>query len=614
MQTVYDFTAPSAFTLVNTAIVSNLAKLAIIPNPGQLFSQDFSSSSGFTYNSALAEFTAGRVEQKDQRPTGAQVGATYSTSKNLNWSQGGSLTGTDTGTPIISGGKLACLGGGNNSVRYTATEIGSTGDIGALRVRYTPNYSGTPASNYNIVSFGPTAGNNGRMVFFHSSTGTVRVTAYNSAGTAVHSAVAMGAVWSPVAGTEYELEFNWDTATGLIRWFVNGVLGGSSPNTAFNRGTSSTTMYVGAGTVYTAADASYRDLILFNAVQHTAGYTPGYTVPINTYLTSNVDLPNFSYSGLGTVLAVESSVITEGGSPRYVVGGMYWNGSAWVASNGTYAQANTSATVIANLPSINVTGATSIPVRICFTDTNTQSYVDLIEVIVTGQKYAPTGSIEVITPLTIQEVLLLASTYSTPANTSIVFGLKVDAVLKYWNGSAWVVSDGSAGQLNTLTDINDNVSTLLSQNSAIQLFVRLSSTSNTATPEVTDMTINYTFGALDPDGPDVCLVWGYVKDITGAVVPNAKITFSIETTDETLYAEASDHVISILSISVLTDENGYFETNLIRSSEYENPNTVYHVTIKTGKALSETKSDGSHLDITVPDLSEINITELISAA
>jgi hypothetical protein len=80
------------------------------------------------------------------------------------------------------------------------------------------------------------------------------------------------------------------------------------------------------------------------------------------YLGSKVDLPAFSYTGIGTIQAVETSSVSEVGTPRYIIGGKYYNGSAWVNSNGSYAQANPFATVVANLTSLVVTGATSVPV------------------------------------------------------------------------------------------------------------------------------------------------------------------------------------------------------------------------------------------------------------
>lgn len=358
----------------------------LIPNPGQVFSQSFASDVGFVYNAALAEFVGGLVRQKDQRPANGVAGATYTSSKNLNWITSGSLVATDIGAPVLAGGKLQCLGGGNNGVRYDNANLGASGNVGAMRIRYTPNYSGTPAANMTIFEFAPTSGNNDRMVLFHSvSGGTLRLTAYTSVGTVKHSAVVFGVAWVPVAGTEYELELNWDTVAGVVRLFVNGALQGAMPVSSYARGTDATRLYIGAGTVYPTTDASFNDALLFSTVQHTGAYVAGYTVPEAVYLATNVNLPNFAYTGVGTVLAVESSSVTESGTPRYTVGGLYWNGAAWVASNGTYAQANTSADIIANLPSINVSGATTIPVKVLFTDSNALSSVDEISVTVTGQ-------------------------------------------------------------------------------------------------------------------------------------------------------------------------------------------------------------------------------------
>jgi len=53
------------------------AELALKANPGQIFNQPFDSDTGFSYDSALIEFVAGSLQQKDQRPSDATFGATF---------------------------------------------------------------------------------------------------------------------------------------------------------------------------------------------------------------------------------------------------------------------------------------------------------------------------------------------------------------------------------------------------------------------------------------------------------------------------------------------------------------------------------------------------------
>jgi hypothetical protein len=617
VQTSFSFESAVSYQLSNVQIAANKAKLALIPNPSQLFEQLFSSDSGFTYDSAKAEFTGGLVRQKDLRPTNSIVAATYTASKNLNWSQGGALTALDIGTPVLNAGKLECLGALNNAVRYENAEIGAVGAIGALKFKYTPNYSGTPATNLNLAEFAPPSGNADRMLVLHSASGgTLRLTAYTSAGTVKYSAVAFGAAWNPTAGVTYEFELNWDTIAGQVRLFVDGVLQGSMAVSSYGRSTTATRLYIGAGTVYSAADGSFDDVVLFSTVQHTSGYTPGYSLPETSYAASTVALPAFSYTGVGTILEVESSTVTEVGAPRYIIAGLYWNGSVWVASNGTYAQANTSADVVANLPSLNVTGAVNVPVSVVFTDSNTLSSVDTISVTVTGQKYSPTGYLEPIQAIQVQELISYLQTTETPVNTAVKVILKVDGVLKYHNGTAWVNSDGSEAQSNAAAELDAAFADLdLGVNSSVIIRWLLVTSSNTATPEIELATVSYDFGGI-PSALLKCLVFGYLKDISDNPVSGATVRFDLVRANSTEYKEANKNVVFNPSVSVVSDVNGYFEVELVRSSEYEGTEPNYRMTV-TKDSLSQDRigaARSANLDFLVPDADQKDISDLLTAS
>jgi hypothetical protein len=612
IQQILPFEDEVNYTKENVEITGGSAKLSLVPHPGQVFTQLFNSDSGFTYDAAKAEFVGGVVRQKDLRPANGVLAATYSSSKNLSWSASGSLVATDIGTPVLSGGKLQCLGGGNNAVRYENADIGSPGNVGAMKIKYTPNYSGTPATNLTIFEFAPVSGNNDRMLLLHSASGgTLRLTAYTSVGTVKYSAVAFGAAWSPVAGTEYELELNWDTLAGIVRLFVNGVLQGSMTVSSYARGTDADRLYIGAGTVYPAADAEFNDAVLFSTVQHTAGYTPGYSLPETIYSGSSVALPSFAYTGVGTILEVEDSEIVEIGAPRYIVAGRYWDGLQWAISNGTYAQASPSATVIENLTSLNASGATTVPVSIVFDDSNDLSSVDSIEVTVTGERYSPTGFVEPAQAIQVQAFDGYEETSVTDADTNVGIQVKIDGILKYHNGTAWVNSDGSLAQSNTAQEVSDNITTLiLGQNSSVFFRWVLSTDVANKTPELQEAVISYDFGGIETL-PTTCLVWGYVRDISGAPISGAEVKFQLKRTLTTEYSEAASSIIG-KPVTVLTDVNGYFEKNLIRSSEFS-PEAVYTISVtkKVDKLRLSTLSSGSLLEFSVPDADNKDMTDLI---
>lgn len=609
----YPFNSAVDYNLSNAQISGGKAKLSIIPNPSQLFQQTFSSDTGFTYDNTKSEFTGGLVRQKDQRPANAILGATYTSTKDLNWITSGSTTATDIGSPVLSGGKIQCRGGGNVAVKYTSPAIASASSVGAIKIKHTPNYSGTPSINTNIFEIYQAASNNDRIVLFHGSTGPIRISIFNNVGGIVHSAVNLGAIWSPVAGTEYELELNWNSTNGEIRLFVDGVLRGATPTTVFTRDGKANNLNLGAGNSYFISNGDFNDVLLFSTVQHTSGYTPGYTVPETIYYENTVVLPNFTYTGLGTIQAIESSTITESGAPRYIVGGQYWNGSAWVLSDNTYNQANNSSDTIANITSLVVTGSTTVPVKILFPNSNTQSSVDLISVTVTGQKYSSFGYVEPIVGLQVQGLVNISLTKTDTVNSFAKIILKIAGVLKWWNGTSWATSDGTFAQANTSAEINANLATLiLSVNTEVIPRWVLTTSSNIETAEIDESIIEYNFGALFTN-PAKCLVYGYYLNISGQPVSEATVTFSLKRATTGEYKEASNNIIE-KPVVVTTDVNGYFEAELIRSSEYQGT-AIYRVEItKEIDSLNTSRNaDKTRLEFQAPDLSEVDLTSLLTA-
>ena len=623
-QTLYNFNTPSNYTLNNTEITAGLGRLKLIPNPGQVFTQAFTTDAGFTYDAAKAEFTGILVRQKDQRPFQSKVGATYTSSKDLSWASTGSLTATDIGAPVLNAGKLECHGGGNNAVRYENADIGSVGDVGAIKVKYTPNYSGAPSGNVQILQLVNPSNNNGLMTLFHAATGsTLRLTAYTSAGTVKYSAIAFGGAWSPVAGTEYELELNWDTIAGQVRLFVNGVLQGSMAVSSYARGSGTSRLYVGAGTSYPSADAAFNDVILFSAVQHTANYTAGYTLPEFSYAASTVILPAFSYTGEGTVLTVDNGSITEVGAPRFIIAGKYWNGSIFAASNGTYAESSSFATIVANLENFNAEGATAITVSLVFNDSNSLSSVDNFSVEVTGEITAPSGSI-ITNSIFISNLLTgFDADYEVPTGAYLgFFALIGTNAKKYFNGTNWVESDGfSQAQTNSKEEFAESIELLIANNVQVQLGIYMERGDDNLTPEIDWASYEHNFGALDPNAALRCNTYMYLTNLEGA--PLEGITVNVKLIREsTQYAETSDHIV-LGSLSKESDDEGFVNFALIRSSEFEVAVGEVMKYVITFTIDDESSVDNNGLDanllplpitFTVPDLESVNITDQIQAA
>jgi hypothetical protein len=354
------------------------------------YNQDFASDVGFTYDSAKAEFASGVCRQKSQRPAGATFGATYTNDMNGSWGNG-ILTGTPNGGISISGGKL--IGGVGKYLQYAGSQNVNFPQIGCFRLKLTPNYSGTPAASRHIFSVSYSSGDLSNSInLAHYATGNIFLSIYGSGGASIMTAY-LG-VWIPTAGTEYEFELNYDITSGATRLFLNGVQFGATQTGTGTRTSNISIFNIGAyynGTL--TGDFLYDNIEVFNAVQHTSNYTPGYSLPEYDYLESLVQCPIFIYN-LYNILSFLSPTITETNAPHYVVNGYYWNGSAWVVSSDTYATSMTYAQWVANIatfPSDQL--GVGVIIKVIFQNSNTLSSIDNISFNINENHYVETNII-----------------------------------------------------------------------------------------------------------------------------------------------------------------------------------------------------------------------------
>lgn len=603
----FPFTDSVNYVRSNTEIAAGKAKLSLVSNPGQVFSQAFTADTGFTYDAAKAEFVGGVLRQKDLRPANSIVGATFTTSKDLSWSQGGALTATDVGT-ALSSGKLEVIGN-NISARYTNAEIGAVASQFALKFKFIPKFNGSPLPGADIIGIKPVSGNANRFGIFLSQGAGWRVVVFDSAGVSAFEADTATVAFN--LDQEYEMEINVDTEAGKVYTLRDGVLMSTATFTGFTRGVTATTLCLGDWDYGNYSNHQFDDVVLFSGDEHSnSNYTPGYSLSEVAFAASSVALPAFTYTGIGTILAVEGSAVTEAGAPRYIIAGKYWNGSAWVTSNGSYAQANTSADVIANLTSLTVTGATSFVVSVVFTDGATVSSVDSVSVTVTGQKYSPTGYIEPAQAIQVKALIDYSQVVTTPGSTAVKVILKIDGVLKWFDAGVLSASDGTAAQANTAAELAAGFASLdLGSNSSVLLRWLLTTPTNTDTPELDEATIEYNFGALETD-PATCEVYGYVRKIDGSPIAGASVSFKLSMTTKQ-YKEANMNSLLDIPVVVTTDDDGYFSTLLIRTSEFEGTGK-YEVTI-TKDSVEASLISKKKLIFEVPDADQKDLTDLLTA-
>ena len=608
----YNFNTPTKYTTNQAQVTGGKGQLALTDLAAQTFNQPFTSDTGFTYDSAKAEFTAGIVRQKDQRPANATFGATYTSSVNGNWGDG-TLTGTAIDGATITGNRLDLTNGLSTCVTYTAVGNADSQQTGCVRFKYTPNYSGTPAASVSLFAIAENSGSDNNLIQIlkvNNPTNYLRIR--DNTGSYITN---VSFAWAVTSGVTYEVELNWDITTGLTELYIDGTRVVQDTSTGTRNSSIGQFVVGGAKDASSSARGYIEDLVVFNAVQHTgASYTPGYTLSECKYCTSKVELPQFSYSDIGSLQAFTAFAVTESNAPRYVVNDLYWSGAAWVSSDGSWSQASSSSDVASNIGSLPASD--TVYVDIVFNDGNSQMSVDDITVTYTGQEYYTSGTI--VTPeLTAEDLDNFDATETNTANTTIKYALYIDGVLYYWDGAAWSLSNGLDAQTNTKADFATNLRTAISTGSTIKFYILIQTSDKQETGEISTLSFSYDFSAI-VNNPTTCIIWGYYRDISGNGVNGATVTFKLKKSLSGEYKEASGSIIE-KQVTTTTRSNGnnggYFEMPLVRSSNYEGTG-VYAVTIeKSSDGLSVKKnSEGQALEFEAPDALDKDITELITAA
>jgi len=193
---------------------------------------------------------------------------------NLNYGFG-NLSGTLVGTAVIASGKLDA--GAAGVCYWDAVDNGDFLQTGTIRFKYTPQYTGGPGATGAVIMLRDATATNYIQIKHNPST-SLQVVITDSTGV-LQISNALGN-WSPVSGTEYEIELNIDVTTGATRLFIDGVQFGSTQTDTFTRG-AVTQILLGAEQDDAAVlpiDAHYDDLVIWDTVQHTSDYTIGYTV------------------------------------------------------------------------------------------------------------------------------------------------------------------------------------------------------------------------------------------------------------------------------------------------------------------------------------------------
>jgi hypothetical protein len=324
-------------------------------------SRAYTTSGNYTFDSDEVEVTGGVAQLVDQFDKYQTDDATYTCAGNYTTSidlidGDGTLTGTGTGSPAVSGGKLDLDGPGVKYVDYDADLNADSQQVGCIRLKITPNYTGNPAAIVQFFVISKASGDPDNIIDVrHNTNGTINVIMRDSVSGIIQSGTL--AVWSPTAATEYEFEFNWDVTAGATRFFIDGTQLGSTLTGTGTRDANIALLRIGSDITGTAqSDFKVDDLLVFSTVQHTANYTPAPAFPADKYVKTNPTIKFNNTISMSELLTATETTVTPGSDAvqhalEVSAQDKYWNGSAVVNSDGTYAQSNPLATINTNASS-----------------------------------------------------------------------------------------------------------------------------------------------------------------------------------------------------------------------------------------------------------------------
>ncbi len=198
--------------------------------------------------------------------------ANYDNNIHGTWGKG-VLTGTPHNNPSITNNKLNLVGGAIIYVDYDADLNADSQQVGAVRFKITPNYTGIGNKHgmFSISKEHNSVVNMISVVQWHN--GQLKIYIFDSSGSEVTSQLLP--VWSPTGGQEYEFELNWDLNNGEIRLFIDGIQHGSTITSTGTR--SSDIGLFRVGTTWHASssfppDYEIDNFAVFDKVQHTSNY------------------------------------------------------------------------------------------------------------------------------------------------------------------------------------------------------------------------------------------------------------------------------------------------------------------------------------------------------
>lgn len=521
----FPFTEPTNYTYDPTKIeiVDGIAKLKLQEDQVP-YTIDFSADTGFTYNSALAEFVAGKLQQKDiVIPNELCYIAPETTADAKRFQTSGTATAFNGATVTNVNGTdyLDLTGKTNKYFSYPAANaaLSQSNRVGTFRCKVIPMYDGFTNTNSAIFTMSA-AGNSSKLTLYHQSlTSNMRLLITKIGGSTQSNATF--ASWAPITGQEYELELTIDVLNGTTELFIDGV----------SQGTAATTLSREASTIFTIGDPNYnqmfyiRDVQVFDTIQHTASFTSEIPRTIYNYPASEITTPELVHTGIGTILDFTEFETVEANDPRYTIqigrsgNYLYWDGAAWSVSNGTYAQATAATDFSDNVASLDIDGEIYGQFKIYFADSKNQAYVDTLTATVSEIIGYPTDNptIAVNSSFRTSNILDIEDTTTITGSDEVKYVFNVSGQNRWVDGASAADSNGTYAESNTLEEMLVDIENIVNTRKSVYPIVFLHSEDGQSTPELDLISITYNAAIGDPTGLILCNFEGVIYDYDGPI-------------------------------------------------------------------------------------------------
>jgi len=341
-------------------------RLSVYPKPSDVATGTFTltNSSDLTYSDSTL-FSTGDTGTKlagEDPDANETFFANFANTINADRAAG-STTGTTNGAGITTSTDGIVISNNTSNVEFDADLNADFNDemTVEMRVTYDSTFNTTKilwvrtlnsgsATNQLKVSTG-----SGKVYFNNSEIGDFAIT----------------------AGVEYHVSSTIDYLNDEVKVYIDGSQVGSTFAFSEVDDEDSEVFKIGSERNETlgAAGCTIREVVVFNSIHRTANFTPPTYYAITTPW---VETPTIS---LDTLESASIAGFTQDGTSDFIkvvvyIGsqGYYYDGSAWTASDGTYAQSMTTAVYTANIGTLTCGYAATLKLRLFFySDSSTTS-------------------------------------------------------------------------------------------------------------------------------------------------------------------------------------------------------------------------------------------------